>query len=249
MSKEMLIRPGGGKYHQYCSDEMIGVFKFAQNSKFHIGCTVDYIAEAATRLRNENPGGGEFIDMHIAESAKGEYGLRVRYRFGQRDLELSKVEGVSLLDTYIDFWQRNFGLAYKGYEGFRGHVVSIKKPRVVQVFKVEGKLHASLKNPSSARGLETKHEVMILRKPLASHLGHTCFKCVLHDGGDLQVSASSFEFWAGSPKQFAGVAVVYINDPKFELNLLKDSIENEGYEFQFSHVHGDLYIPQISLFT
>ncbi len=142
-AKSMLITPTTDMLAEYQSDVIHGTWKFTPAGDGRIGITFDELKRLAVDLQRWNHGFGEFIQLLIFEAAKGEFGLSMTYKLGVHDLDIVKKyqSGESeahVLDRYFDFMQRRAGAAYRGYEGFRSHVLASKKPVDIMVYTMPG---------------------------------------------------------------------------------------------------------------
>lgn len=126
----MLVPPVINSLVIYQSDVIQGTWKFRPAGGGRPGITFEELSALAYELQRKNPGKGEFINLAILEAAQGEYGLSMSYKMPKEEAQnaIDREDEGHFLDKYIDFFHRQAGLAYKGFEGFRSHVAFIRKP-------------------------------------------------------------------------------------------------------------------------
>ena len=126
----MLVLPQISHLVEYQRDVMQGTWKFRPKTAGFPGLSFHQIAEIGRDLQIENPGGGKFLHLSIIEAGENEYGLCMTYLMSKAEASHSTDGDMDghFLDKYIDFFMRHAGLAYKGYEVFRSHVVNVNPP-------------------------------------------------------------------------------------------------------------------------
>lgn len=128
MGNMLVPPPRTDRLVHYQSDVIQGTWKFRPDGGGKPGITFDELAQVGHDLQIQNPGAGEFINLSIIEAAPGEYGLCMTYKMTKDEARhaIDKDAEGHFLDKYIDFFQRQTGMAYKGFEGFRSHVTNLQ---------------------------------------------------------------------------------------------------------------------------
>lgn len=127
----MLVSPIINTQVEYQIDVIQGTWKFRPAGGARPGVTFEDLCSIGHDLQIENrdnPFGGKFINLSIIEASEGEYGLCMTYKMSKNEARLA-IDSQSeshFLDRHIHFFQKKAGLAYKGFEGFRSHVVIVR---------------------------------------------------------------------------------------------------------------------------